>query len=229
MGIPQIVTKSLAAASANNICLSQIPTSGTALTINGALAATKTTWFNGTSTSVTIAQLDTQRRILLTYGSEGSARTLVVSGTNQFGNPISETLSIPSGGAGSVATVQDFYTVTSLVPGGGGWTAAVTVGTNSVGSSPWLFVNLYSSPIDFGVGATVTGTVNYSIEYTFDNPNAVGTVAGVIPRAISLNTMDAQSASADGSIVTPFLAWRLTINSGTGSVTATGIVAGVSQ
>src|SRR5215813_8621976 len=117
------IEKQLGAASANAIALSQTPVSGTPLTLNGA------------SVTAGVAVLDTQRRVLLTYGNEASARTMVLTGTNDQGAAISETLAIPSGAGGTVASYFDYLTLTAALPLGGGWTAAVTLGTNGVGST----------------------------------------------------------------------------------------------
>jgi len=216
MAIARIVTKTLVAASANNICLSQGATANTALTING------------TTASGGVATLDTQRRVLVTFNAgEGANRNIVISGTNQFGNAISETVICVSGGT-TVATVQDFLTVTSIVPQST-FSNNITVGTNTTGSTPWIFANLFSTPVNFAVGCIVVGSVTYSVEYTYDNPNAVGLIAGVIPNPFVVASLSSKSANADGAITTPFIGWRLTITGGTGSVTATGIQVGVSQ
>ena len=212
MAIPQAVSKSLIASSATVVAASQTPVSGTALALVG----------GGTVT------LDTARRVLLTYGNEGSARTMVITGLNQKnGSVITETLAIPSGGSGTVATAQDFYTVSSALPLGGGWTAAVTVGTNGVGSSPWKNVNYHVTPVNIGLGCVVTGTVNYTVEFTYDRPwgdtwtqNQPNTV---VPTAWPHAVLQALAANGQGDFSDPIAAWRLTINSGTGSVTATAI------
>jgi hypothetical protein len=222
VGNPTVFTKALAAASANNIALSQTPVSGTSLTINGAAA------------SGGIATLDTQRRVLLTFGSEAAPRTLVVTGTNDSGNPISETLAIPATSPGTVATLQDFLTVTSLVPAGGGWTAAVTVGTNTVGSSPWKLVDPHVTPSLVALNLNVTGTINCSIEYTYDaiqgQPPNVGNLPWtypVPPQVLLHAVLQGVTTDSDGEINTPVRAWRTTVNSGAGSVVTTGTQAGI--
>ena len=232
MGQPQIVIKALAAANAANIVASATPVSGTAMTLVSPTSTTislpsATGLFISTTTTAVV--LDTQRRVQVTYGNEAAARTVVVTGTSQSGTVISETLSIVAGQAGTVATQQDFLTVTQVMPGGGGWTAAATVGTNGVGSSPWLSVSTAVSPVNFGVTCVVTGGVNYSVEYTNDNPNGIGLIPAVVPNPFAVLALYQQTASIAASIDHPFQFWRLTVNSGTGSVTATGIAAGVYQ
>lgn len=222
MANPAVFTKALVAASANNIALSQTPVSGTPLAINGSTAAGS------------VATLDTQRRVLLTFGNEASARTLVVTGTNETGNPISETLAIAAGGGGTVATLQDYLTITSLLPAGGGWTAAVTVGTNGVGSSPWKVVNPHVTPTSIAINLNVTGVISVTVEYTFDalqgQPPNTGNIPwsyATAPQAIALPALTNIAASANAPISMPVGAWRTTINSGAGSVTTTGYQAGI--
>ncbi len=208
----------LAAASANAIALSQTPTSGTALTLNGALVSSG------------VAVMDKPRRVLLTYGSEASNRTLVVTGTgypvanSSTGPVISETLAVPSGGAGTVSTVQDFATVTSLVPAGGGWTAAVTVGTSSVASSRPVFLDTYGWPNTI-LQVAVSGTVNYTVQQSTDDPNVVGftnmTWFSHPDSAFVAATAGAQS----NYFFTPTVS-RVTLNSGTGTITYTLIQSG---
>lgn len=201
----------LAAASANNIALSQTPTSGTALTINGALATSG------------VATLDNPRRVLLTTGSEASQRTLVLTGTNWAGDVISETLTVPATTVGTVASVLDYKTVTSMVPAGGGWSAAVTVGTNGVGASPWVMLDAWAMP-QTTIQCTVSGTVNYDVQQTLDDPNSItNPVAPALVTWISSSDTAVVGATAtkmSSFTFAPVFA-RVLLNSGTGTVTAT--------
>jgi hypothetical protein len=208
----------LAAANAAIIAASQTPVSGTALTL--------------TSNTVT---LDVARRVLATYGNESSSRTLVVTGTNADGNPIQETLAIPSGGAGTVFTIQDFLTIVSVLPGGGGWSAALTVGTNTVASSPWKFINIYFSPNEISFYGEVIGTLNWGVEVTYMNPNSNQNTLGsqalgnypVPPQPVDQATLQNLSATQSGVSNDPIRAWRYKINSGTGSLLTRTIESGI--
>lgn len=192
----------LAAGSANYYSVSATPTSGTPLT----LAHTATP--------------DLPRRVLLTYGSEGGARTLVLVGTNWQGTTITETLAVPSGGAGTVQSVLDYKTLISATPLGGGWTAPATLGTSGVASSPWVRTDDYGfAPV--GLAAEVTGTVNYTVQASDDDPNQIAPLPVTLPAAmtwISHSVLVAQTASAmDSYSVRP--TWvRVLLNSGAGSV-----------
>lgn len=201
----------LATADADGICLSQTPTSGTALTINGALA------------SGGVATLDYARRVLFTTGSEAAQRTIAITGTDWAGNPISETVTIPASTAGTVASVLDYKTVTSLVPAGGGFTAALTVGTNGVAASSWVRMDDYSfAPA--ALQCVVSGTVNYDVQQTMDDPNSL---TNPVARASVAWTASADTAvvGATATKMSSFSAVptfvRVLLNSGTGTVTMT--------
>jgi len=204
----------LVAAAANNIALSQTPTSGVALTLNGSLV------------TAGVAILDTPRRVLLTFGNEGSARTLVLAGTDRYGATQSETLAVASGAGATIQSVLDYKTVTSALPAGGGWTAAATLGTSGVASSAWARMDSYGFA-QVALGVDVTGTVNYSVESSMDDPNLVAPQVPVAVSAMQWNAhpnLASQTAKAnDNYPVAP--AWvRLTLNSQTNPGSATLIV-----
>lgn len=209
MAPPQRITLGpLAAANAALIAGSQTPVSGTALTLTG-------------------TQPDMARRILLTYGNEAAPRTLVVRGTNHTGNILSETLAVPSGGGGTVATQHDYLTVISLTPAGGGWTAAVTVGTNGVASSPWRMVDFALSGSTMGIDINITGTLNVDAQVTYDDPNNIIGNSNVPPIPIGAPGLIGITGTLSGNIPTNVFAWRITINSGSGSLQASAIQTGM--
>lgn len=209
MANPWQNTKTLTAASANNIAQSQSPGAG-AITLNGS------------AVSGGVAILDTQRRIIVTSGGDDTGITFTITGTNQNGNAISQT--ITGANAGAAATTLDFLTVASVTHTG---TVAgtVTVGTNTTGSSPWFVVDKDFAPMQFGIGCVVSGTVTYSVEYTYDDPNAPYT--DTVPTTFTLTAFSAATATADGSVLSPVRAFRVTVSSGTGSVKTVIIPAGL--
>jgi|SRR5262245_5284494 len=203
--------KTLAAASATNIAASQSPGAGV-ITLNGSAVV------NG------VAVLDTQRRVLITTGGNDSGITYTIFGTNDAGMPISET--IPGPNATTGATTLDFKTVTSVTHTGS-VAGTVTVGTNGVGSTPWWMTDTDGViPMNFGIGVTVSGTINYDVEYTYDDPNEPfsGPVVVVDQYGRSIRgvtvwdiaAFTAQTGNKDGSVLSPVKAFRLTVNSGTG-------------
>jgi hypothetical protein len=95
---------------------------------------------------------------------------------------------------------------------------------SGVGSSAAIPLDTYISPFNIGFGAVITGTVDYTIEHTFDNVLQ----AGVTPTWFPHPTVFNESENQDGNYAFPVMAVRLTTNAGTtGSVTLTVIQAGV--
>ncbi len=208
MATPIILRKQLTAASANNLALSQTPTSGTPLTLT-ALAATG---------------LDSMRRILLTTGSEASQRTLVLTGKGNEGEVISETLTIPATTVGTVQSLRDYLTLTSALPLGGGWSNAVTLGTSAVGSSEPQIVNWHVTSFEIGFALElISGTGIASLEVTRDIPYApiqIYNPGYAIMAPINLwypwPELNSVEGSAIGTVDDPITAFRLTISAGTG-------------
>lgn len=82
----------------------------------------------------------------------------------------------------------------------------------------------YVSPFNVAVSVLVTGTVDFDVEYTFDdvfasNYNPATGNWTVHPTVNGTSTID-------GNIAYPVTGIRIKLNSGTGSVTATFIQAG---
>lgn len=217
--LPVTLTKTLAANAPTNIAAAQAGTAATPLTINGTTAA------NG------VAILDTQRRIQINSAGNDSAITFAVFGTREGNIPITETIAGTNTSNG--LSVLDYLTVTKVVPSAA--TAAnVTVGTTIVGSSCWKLPNYDITPFQLNVGVEVTGVVNYSVEYTYDDFTTVtpGGSSYVNPTAqpvvFQLTALSAKSSNLDGGFIgNPIRGWRLTVNSGTGTAVATGIQAGI--
>jgi hypothetical protein len=110
--------------------------------------------------------------------------------------------------------------------------ATVSVGLNAGGSSLWNIVNWNAMPsnISFsGIVVTSLG-VNYTIQYTYDDPNNLPSglpATAQFPQPFNLSTIANVSTSMDGVSNDPITAWRLLVNSGTGTLRATGIQGGV--
>lgn len=89
------------------------------------------------------------------------------------------------------------------------------------GSTSAMVVNTNISPTNIGFGVIVSGTVNYTVQHTFDDP-AVGFTTW-FPHP----TIAAQAANADGNYAFPVTGIRLTVNSGGGTATLKLIQAGI--
>jgi hypothetical protein len=96
-----------------------------------------------------------------------------------------------------------------------------TVLKTGVGSSPALVMNTNISPFNVGFGVVVTGSVNYTVQHTFDDP-AVGFTTW-----FSHPTIAAQTANADGNYAFPVTGIKVLVNSGAGTATMNLIQAGI--
>jgi hypothetical protein len=93
---------------------------------------------------------------------------------------------------------------------------------SGTGSSNVLIMDTYINPFNVGFGVVVTGTVNYTVQHTFDNPQT-----NPSPTWFNHPTVAALTASQDGNYAFPVAAIRVTVNSGAGRVTMTVIQAGL--
>lgn len=194
-----VLTKTQAAASANNIATSQTPASAGALTLVTAGGVT----------------LDSQRRVLITSAANISATSFVITGTRDTGQTVSETLVGPN--ASTAQSIYDYRSVTSIVASGAA-AGSLTVGTSGVGSTDWRNFDTRVVTFSASIYCTVSGSVNYSIELT----NSRILASSFFP-TLSINpqatTIANSTASASLNLSAMVRAWRLTILSGTGSVT----------
>ncbi len=216
---PVRITKALATAVANNISLSQTPAGAGNLLLNGSTAGI----------------LDTPRIVLFTFAANETGHTFVVYGNTRpdgTGNPIQET--VAGTGAGVVSTVYNYGIVTRISINAAA-TGAMTVGTSGVGSTEWQAVDTYLDPTSVAISVDVSGTVNYTVQYTFDNimgeyDAASGVFSNTYPSKIFNDpVLAAVTTDGDTAYSQPITAWRVTINSSTspGSLAITGIQAGV--
>ena len=204
----------LAAASANAICLSQTPGAAGNLTIAGALA------------SGGVATMDTPRRVLITAAGNESTKTFTIYGTNWSGQNISETITGPN--VSTAQSVLDYATVTRISISAAA-AGAITVGTSGVASSQWVMLDHWANA-QTAVQAVVSGTANYTIQQTLDSTNS--TTAPVAPTSVTwFSSADAAvvnaTASAQSSYAYSPTMVRVTLNSGSGSVTVKLVQFGV--
>ena len=214
MGLPNTFTRTLAASAANSISLSQSP--GTAaITLNGSTAGV----------------LDVQRRVIIVSGGNDSGIKFTVNGTNQAGFPISDTFA--GSNAGTAQSNLDFLTVTSVTQSGS-VASTITIGTNSVGSSLWQIINWNAVPTNLTIAVELrTGAVNFTVEHTYDDPNILPGTGGLnaagkaFPTPWPDATINGASATIETAYQVPILAWRLTTNSGTGTLVCRALQSGL--
>ena len=98
----------------------------------------------------------------------------------------------------------------------------VIVSQTGVGSSATIPLNPFDNPFNVGLGVVVTGTVDYTIQHTFDDVQN----AAVTPTWFNHSSLAALTINSNGNYAFPVSAIKILVNSGTGTATATIIQAG---
>ena len=96
-----------------------------------------------------------------------------------------------------------------------------TVSKTGTGSSSPVVINTNVTPVNIGFAAVVTGTVNYSIQFSYDDP------AEGFTTWFDDVTITSKTGNEDGSINFPISAIKVLVNSGSGTVTLNVIQAGI--
>lgn len=94
----------------------------------------------------------------------------------------------------------------------------IRVSVTGVGSSAVVPLDYRASPTNVAIGCILSGTATYTVEHTFDDVQSPTFSAGSatwFPNA----GLTAKTASSDGNYVVPPTAVRVTIASGSGTVT----------
>jgi len=215
MAQPTVLVKTLTAGSANAICLSQAVTANTPMTLNGASAA----------------GFATQRQILLTFAASEVGHNFTLVGADDSGAAINEVI---AGAASTATSALNYKTVTSVTPSNNG-AGNIQVGSNGVGSTPWVLFNSHIPTPNISFAYDVlSGSVTCAAEYTYDEiiaPSIGSAIPPTTPQPIVRQIVGLESvagaATASMSGI-PFRGYRLTVKSGTGKAQLTGTQAGVS-
>lgn len=99
-------------------------------------------------------------------------------------------------------------------------------------STPWQLANYNAQPFELTIAVAVTGTVDYDVQYTYDdimglpNPSSYSpTVPN--PTVWTDPVLDGATASGETTFDNPIVAWRCTLNTGTGSLAIAAVQAGI--
>lgn len=208
MGFNRSLSLTLATADPDNISVSQSPGSAGNLTITGDLA------------SGGVATMDVPRRVLITSGGNDTGTNFTIYGTGA--NGLSQSEVVAGTNASSAYTTHDFATVNQVAISAAS-AGTVQVGTNGIGStSPWMIDQWTNNP-NIGLGTIVTGTVNYTLQFSMDNYSPLWDLNSVTPTWYTVFGFDGITSNAYGDLNQPCTMVRLTINSGTGTVQVNGI------
>lgn len=207
MANPVILSVTATALDADGIAVAQAVAGPGDLNLNGTVGT-------GAICGAGIGQI-----VTVTSAGDDTGITFTIYGTNPTGNAISQTITGVSAGAAS--TTIPFRSV-SRVAASGAAAGNVEVGFTAVGYSRWTCLNRELMDFLVGIGVAVSGTVDYDMEVTYDDPNVTAVPTVFVPTAL-----DGKTAAAEGSIAVPVFATRLKLNSGSGTATATVIQGGI--
>lgn len=200
------LTIGLAAASANDIALSQSTAGAANLLINGANAS------GGVATMTYASQ------VLFTFNGNESGHNFTVTGTNANGQAQTE---VVAGGSGTAVTVYNYLTVTQIAVSAA-TTSTLTVGTNAIGSSQVMIIDRFINPAIISVACVVTGTINFSVQVSYDDFGAVGyDLVTTPPTWFSPTALASQTGNVATTLQGPTCMLRVLQNSGTGLVAVT--------
>lgn len=87
-------------------------------------------------------------------------------------------------------------------------------------------LDVFISPFNTSLSVQVTGTVNYTVQYTFDNVQAPDWTAATA-NWIDHPSLKTETVTKDSNLAYPAVAVRIVQNSGSGSVRFTVIQAGI--
>jgi hypothetical protein len=102
----------------------------------------------------------------------------------------------------------------------------ITLTVTGVASSSTSPMNVNTSPFNVGFGVTVTGTITYKVQHTFDDVWST-TFNPATATWFDHPTITGLSANADGNYAFPVTAIRITGTAGSGTATMRLIQAGI--
>lgn len=220
MSNPIRITKTLDTADANGIAVAQTLAGAGDVDLDGVFVVAPLTY----------AVLDTPRRVIITSAGNDSGITFTVYGNQRVDGTGNDQVEVVQGvNIGAASTLLDFGTVTR-VAASGATAGDIEVGTNGVGGTPWFNVDYQMHPITMSIAVVVTGTVNYTVQYTYDDIAATSSQPNAAtPIYVTFNdpVLTSETANGESNFSSPFTAWRVVVNSGTGSIAVTGIQGGI--
>jgi hypothetical protein len=197
---PISFTRSQPAASGTSVAAAQLLNASGVITLNGALVS------GGVATLTVPA-------VLTVFSEKSATVNFVVTGTAPNGASQTETLAVTA--SGTVTGSLSFATVTS-VAASAPTSATISLGNGVPGYTAWIPLDIYTPNQVTNISNKVSGTVNYSVEYTNEDPFNTGIQQLAVPHPNASLT----AATGDETQFTTTLmrAVRLKINSGNGSV-----------
>jgi len=197
---PISFTRSQPAASGNSVAAAQLLNASGVITLNGALVS------GGVATLTVPA-------VLTVFSEKTATVNFVVTGTAPNGASQTETLAVTA--SGTVTGSLSFATVTS-VAASAPTSATISLGNGVPGYTAWIPLDIYTPNQVTNISNKVSGTVNYSVEYTNEDPFDTSIQQLAVPHPNA--SLTAATGSETQFTTTLMRAVRLKVNSGSGSV-----------
>lgn len=179
----------IAATDADGIATSQTPLAAGNLTLDGAL------------TSGGVLTLSTPQHVSIACAGADAARTFIVTGTDSYGNTITESLAGSNGGTTSGA--KNFKTVTQIAVDAA-TAGAITAGVLGTLETDWIKLDNRSNPFNVGYHVNI-GTATFTVEGTMSDLSTE-------PNGASSFTVQASgSADVANNTVIPMTGLRLKV------------------
>lgn len=188
------------------VCLLQSTTGAGSLLINGATIDLLSGWI-GTARFGGFA-----RKLTITSANNLSAVNFVITGKAIDGSDLTETIAGPN--ANTVTTTNAFTRVISVNVSAA--VTAVSVGDDTVGTSSWIPMDVRVANFKSSAAGMVTGTISYTLQYTFDNVLSSTYSTSAVAFNSDLTAMVAATSNQFGYITNPVAAVRVVVNSSTG-------------
>lgn len=193
------------------------------------ITATGAQTLDGAGVSGGVVTLAAAQLVTFTSGAgdDVSAVTFTVVGTDPDGRAQSEDIVGPN--AGAVTGTKYFKTITSVSASATtGVGVTVSAGWAITAVSPTLRANHRLPHFEVGIGCSISGTITFSAQVTYDDFEAGKAADQTYPANwFEHAVITAKSAATDGSQLFPVTAFRLRVTASTsGSVTGKFIQAG---
>lgn len=152
------------------------------------------------------------RFVTISSVGNDSGVIFTVTGTSPEGHP--QTENIAGGNVATVITTKTFATVTSVYSDGA--TANdITVGYTQSGYSQWIPLDIYTPNQVTCISADIAGTINYSVEYTNENPFSLSSKMAVAHPVAALTGAATDQTAFSTNLMR---AVRYKVNSGDGTM-----------
>lgn len=204
-----------AIADADSIATSQTPTGAGNLTLNGVYTAQQFVPVAQIPPDVTtrVATLPVSGLVTITSAGNDSGVTFTIYGTNNSGAHTSET--VTGANAGTATSTLSFKTVTRVATSGA-TAGAVEVGTAQSGQTDWIPLDIYTPNQVTNISVTVSGTINYTVQYTNEDPFNLSIAQQVVAHPVA-GLSAATTSQTAGATTTLMRAVRFKVNSGSGT------------